>query len=233
MKQSLKTSDAKIAQKRVEKLNTKFTDIVQEAEGHAAENDTHSESRKIGVAVPRYHGARLLGQRQVAELATRYLTEASERLRPGSCKSVRFALELLTSHAGEAQVGDLSQALGREWGYISKLSPNVRKYSVARGASMADLAALSEEYEATTLKPQTQARISGQLQHFLDWCVQSGELVATPGSVSRLRPSLRSAFMRCCLMLRWSCYSAGMTEYCTTSCCSACLQGYALGKPMG
>ena len=51
---------------------------------------------------------------------------------------------------------DLSQALGREvLGYISRLSPNVRKYSDAKGASLADLAALSEENEATTLKPQT------------------------------------------------------------------------------
>ena len=40
LKQSLKTPDAKIARKRVEELNTKFTDIVQEAETHAAENDT-------------------------------------------------------------------------------------------------------------------------------------------------------------------------------------------------
>ena len=181
LKQSLKTSDAKLARKRVAELNTKFTDIVQEAETHAAQNDTPSESRQIGVAVPRYHRARLLGQRPVAELAARYLTEASERLRPGSFKSVRFALELLTSHTGEAQARDLSQALGREvLRYISKLSPNVRKYSAARGASLADLAALSEEAEATTLKPQTQARIWGQLLHFLDWCVQSGELEANP-----------------------------------------------------
>jgi hypothetical protein len=182
LKQSLKTSDAKLARKRVAELNTKFTDIVQEAESHAAENDTHSKSRQIGVAVPRYHRARLLGQRPVAELAASYLREASERLRPGSYKSVRFALELLTSDAGEAQARDLSQALGREvLGYISRLSPNVRKYSDARGASLADLAVLSEEQEATTLKPQTQARIWGQLQHFLDWCVQSPQCSGWPG----------------------------------------------------
>ncbi|MDA9967402.1 integrase [bacterium] len=193
LKQSLKTPDAKIARKRVEELNTKFTDIVQEAESHAAQNDTPSESKQIGVAVPRYHRARLLGQRPVAELAARYLTEASERLRPGSYKSVRFALELLTSHAGEAQARDLSQALGGEvLGYISKLSPNIRKYSAARGASLADLAALSEESEATTLKPQTQARIWGQLQHFLDWCVQSGELEANPweGLIVKAKPEV-------------------------------------------
>ena len=181
LKQSLKTSDAKLARKRVAQLNSKFTEIVQEAEGHAAQNDTPSESRQIGVAVPRYHRAQLLGQRPIAELAARYLTEASERLRPGSYKSVRFALELLVSHAGEAQARDLSQALGREvLRYISRLSPNARKYSDARGACLADLAALSEENEAISLKPQTQARIWGHLQHFLDWCVQSGELEANP-----------------------------------------------------
>ena len=119
LKQSLKTSDAKIARKRVEELNTKFTDIVQEAESHAAENDTPSESRQIGVAVPRYHRARLLGQRPVAELATGYLREASERLRPGSFKSVRFALELLVSHLGQAQARDLSPALGWEVHFLS------------------------------------------------------------------------------------------------------------------
>jgi integrase len=194
LKQSLKTSNAKLARKRVAELNTKFTDIVQEAETHAAENDTPSESRQIGVVVPRYHRARFLGQRPVAELAARYLTEASERLRPGSYKSVRFALELLVSHVGEAQMRDLSQALGREvLGYISQLSPNVRKYTAARGASLADLAALSEENEATTLKPQTQARIWGQLQHFLNWCVQSGELKANPwkGLTVKAKPEVR------------------------------------------
>ena len=93
-----------------------------------------------------------MGQRPVADLAARYLTEASERLRPGSYKSVRFALELLVSHVGEAQARDLSQVLGREvLGYISNLSPNVRKYSDAKGASLADLVALSEENAATTL----------------------------------------------------------------------------------
>ena len=119
LKQSLKTSDAKIARKRVEELNTKFTDIVLEAETHAAKDDTPSESRQIGVVVPRYHRARLLGQRPVAELAASYMTETSERLRPGSYKSVRFALELLALHIGQAQARDLSQALGYEVRFLS------------------------------------------------------------------------------------------------------------------
>ena len=181
LKQSLKTSDAKLAKKRVSELNTKFIEIIQEAESYVAQNDTYSKSRQIGVAVPRYNRAQLLGQHPVTELASSYLTEASHRLRPGSYKSVRFALELLVSHAGATQVRDLNLALGREvLGHILRLSPNVRKYSDAKGASLAELVALSEENEATTLKPQTQARIWGQMQNFLDWCVQSRELQTNP-----------------------------------------------------
>ena len=79
-------------------LNTKFTDIVKEAGSQAVENDTLSDSRQIGTVVSRYHRARLLGQRPLAELAASYLTETSERLRPGSYKSVRFALESSSYH---------------------------------------------------------------------------------------------------------------------------------------
>ena len=171
LKQSLKTSDAKIARKRVEELNTKFTDIVQEAESHAAENDTPSESRQIGVAVPRYHRARLLGQRPVAELAARYLTEASETPYVPEATSQCASPWTCSSPTRERPRRVTSAKLWAErcWGTSLKLSPNVRKYSDAKGASLADLAALSEESEATTLKPQTQARIWGQLLHFLDW----------------------------------------------------------------
>ena len=68
----------------------------------------------------------------------------------------------------------------RCWGISPSCPPMSGSTPLLRGASLADLAALSEENEATTLKPQTQARIWGQLQHFLDWCVQSGELEANP-----------------------------------------------------
>ena len=43
-----------------------------------------------------------VGERLVAGLAKAYLAEVSQRLRPGSYKSVRFALSLLTSHSREA-----------------------------------------------------------------------------------------------------------------------------------
>ena len=62
---------------------------------------TAAQAPRLAVGRPRYQRARLVGDGLVADLAQAYLAEASQRLRPGSYKSVRFALELLTSHLGK------------------------------------------------------------------------------------------------------------------------------------
>jgi len=195
LKRSLHTADAKVAAKRVAELSTTFAAIVQEAQAQIA-NPAHSSApAQIAVAVPRYQRTRLLGEEHVQEVAAVYLTEASNRLRPGSYKSVRFALELLTSHLGDRKLGDLSDTLGKEvLGFVARLSPNIRKYSQAQGASLSELAALSEEYEEVSLTAQTQRRIWRQLQQFLDWCVRSGTLEANPwdGLQVKERPEVRS-----------------------------------------
>jgi integrase len=124
----------------------------------------------------------------VAELAQVYLAEASQRLRPGSYKSVRFALELLCSHLGGRAVGDLSLIQGKEvLGYITQLSPNVRKYRDGKGAGLVELARLSQEQESTTSAPQTQARILKQMSQFLDWCVGERELGANPWEALKVK----------------------------------------------
>ncbi|MDG1868539.1 MAG: tyrosine-type recombinase/integrase [Yoonia sp.] len=197
LKQSLKTGDATQAKTRVAELNTTFTTIIKEAQAHAAatsltvtptDTPTAAQAPRLGVARPRYQRARLLGDGLVAELAQAYLTEASQRLRPGSYKSVRFALELLTSHLGHQQVGALTQAQGKEvLGYITQLSPNVRKYRDGKGATLPELATLSQEHEAAKLAPQTQARILKQMVQFLDWCVGEGELEANPWEGLRVK----------------------------------------------
>ena len=149
---------------------------------------TAAQAPRLGVARPRYQRARLVGDVLVAELAQAYLTEASQRLRPGSYKSVRFALSLLTSHLGKHVVGDLTQEQGKEvLGYISQLSPNVRKYREGKGATLAELATLSQEQETTTLAPQTQARILKQMSQFLDWCVGEGELQTNPWEALKVK----------------------------------------------
>jgi hypothetical protein len=97
------------------------------------------------VGRPRYQRARLVGERLVTDLAQDYLAETSERLRPGSYKSVRFALSLLTSHLGKHPVGDISLIHGKEvLGYITQLSPNLRKYRDGKDAGLVDLARLAQ-----------------------------------------------------------------------------------------
>jgi len=140
------------------------------------------------VGRPRYQRARLLGDGLINDLAQAYLAETAERLRPGSYKSVRFALSLLTSHLGKHAVGDLTLSHGKELlGYITQLSPNVRKYRQGKEAGLVDLARLAQEHEGITLAPQTQARILKQMSQFLDWCVGEGELTANPWEALKVK----------------------------------------------
>ena len=133
-------------------------------------------------------GGRATYWRLVAELAQVYLDEASQRLRPGSYKSVRFALSLLSSHLGKHAVGDLSLSNGKEvLGYITQLSPNVRKYREGKEAGLSELAAISRAQEGITLTPQTQARILKQMSQFLDWCVGEGELGTNPWEALKVK----------------------------------------------
>ena len=193
LKQSLKTGDATQAKARVAELNQTFTTIIKEAQPHALATPhttpaTAAQGPRLAVGRPRYQRARLVGERLVAELAQAYLAETSQRLRPGSFKSVRFALELLGSHLGKCAVGDLSLTHGQEvLGYITQLSPNVRKYRQGKEAGLVDLASLSVTSEGITLAPQTQARILKQMSQFLDWCVGEGELGANPWAALKVK----------------------------------------------
>ncbi|MDB4106265.1 tyrosine-type recombinase/integrase [bacterium] len=112
----------------------------------------------------------------------------SQRLRPGSYQSVRFAPSLLSSHLGKHSIGDLSLSHGKGvLGYITQLSPNVRKYRQGKEAGLAELAAISSAQEGITLTPQTQARILKQMSQFLDWCVGEGELGANPWEALKVK----------------------------------------------
>ena len=193
LKQSLKTSDATQAKARVAELNQTFATIIKEAQAHALATPrtapaAAAQGPRLAVGRPRYQRARLMGDGLVADLAEIYLVEVSQRLRPGSYKSVRFALALLTTHLGQLAVGDLTLDHGKEvLGYITKLSPNVRKYRDGKGAGLAELAGLAQEYEGTPITPQTQARILKQMSQFLDWCVAEGELTANPWEALRVK----------------------------------------------
>ena len=197
LKQSLKTADATQAKARVAELNHTYHSIIKEAHTHAtatpptgssSDTSTATQAPRLGVPRPRYQRARLVGDGLISELAQAYLAETADRLRPGSFKSVRFALSLLTSHLGKHPVGDISLIRGKEvLGYITQLSPNVRKYRQGKEAGLADLASLSMSAESVTLAPQTQARILKQMSQFLDWCVGEGELGANPWEALKVK----------------------------------------------
>ena len=193
LKHSLKTSDATQAKARVAELKQTCTTLIERSQTHALATPhtapaLPAQGPRLAVGRPRYQRARLVGERLVAELALAYLAETSERLRPGSYKSVRFALSLLTSHLGKHAVGDLSLRHGKEvLGYITQLSPNVRKYRQGKDAGLVGLARLAQEHEGITLAPQTQARILKQMSQFLDWCVGEGELTANPWKALKVK----------------------------------------------
>lgn len=183
LKQSLKTADAKLAKERVRQLNQTYDAILQETQTHVAQHhDQTADPLRVAVPRPRYHPPRLLGDPLVRELATRFLAEQAERLRPGSYKAVRFACGLLASHLGNRPIGELDHSSGIEvLRLLAQLSPNIRKYSLGKLASLEELATLSGKYEPEQhLMPQTQARILKHMQQFLDWCVHQGELTANP-----------------------------------------------------
>ena len=193
LKQSLKTGDATQAKTRVAELNQTFTTIIKEAQVHAlatphTDTSTTPQGPRLAVGRPRYQRARLLGDGLINDLAQAYLAEVSQRLRPGSFKSVRFAMSLLTSHLGKHPAGDLSLNHGKEvLGYITQLSPNVRKYRQGKDTGLVGLARLAQEHEGITLAPQTQARILKQMSQFLDWCVGEGELTANPWEALKVK----------------------------------------------
>jgi integrase len=183
LKRSLRTPDARTAQARVHDLNLTYDKIVKNADRQHKDHSAEAISDPINVSLPCYQRIILTGDREVSELAEIYLAKASQRLRPGSYKSVRFAMDLLTSHLGSQKIGDLSLAQGREvLDLIGQLSPNIRKYAQARQQPLAQLAKLSKILEYTTLTPQTQKRIWEQMSVFLDWCVEQEQSEANPWS---------------------------------------------------
>ena len=203
LKQSLKTADAKTAKARVAELNQTFTNIVKEADAHVSAHTDQTTADipntcgapadpRPRIERPRYQPLRLLGDRCIGELAQSYLSYQSERLRPGSYKAVRFAVELLVSHLGKAKVGDIPKAEGRNTlSLIRQLSPNVRKYREGQKAGLSELVKLSKQVEPDRiLAPQTQGRLWKHMLQFLEWCVEQGELSNNPWEHLSIREKL-------------------------------------------
>lgn len=185
LKQSLRTSDARIARNRISELNETFSSIVSEADAKLAMAGCEAEQQPVSLKadLPIYRRIQFTGRTKVADLCEQHLREVSPKLRHGSFKSVRYAMDLFSSQYGRLCIADVELSQGRDTlNYIGTLSPNIRKYRAAEGLKLSDLAKLSQELEETSLTPQTQHRIWDQMSAFLDWCVAKGELEANPWS---------------------------------------------------
>jgi hypothetical protein len=199
LKQSLKTGDAREAKLRVAELNQTFTTIIKEAQAHAlatphTDTPTAAQGPRLAVGRPRYQRARLVGERLVADLAKAYLAEVSRRLRPGSFKSVRFALELLTSHLGKHAVGDLSLSHGKEvLGYITQLSPNVRKYRRGRTLAWLTLQACQWLLRVSLWHPRPRLVSSSRCPSSLTGVLAKGSWDQPLGSPQGQRQARRSS----------------------------------------
>ena len=203
LKQSLKTGDAREAKLRVAELNQTFTTIIKEAQAHAlatphTDTPTAAQGPRLAVGRPRYQRARLVGERLVADLAQAYLAEVSQRYALAATSRCALRLELLTSHLGKHAVGDLSLSHGKEvLGYITQLSPNVRKYREGKDAGLADLASLSGALRASLWHPRPRPVSSSRCPSSLTGVLVRGSWEPTPGRPSRSKTGQRCIPMGC------------------------------------
>lgn len=174
LKQSLKTGDAKLARTRAAEVNAKFEEIVAKARAGV----TVSRPDPVRVARPVFTPTVIIGTDPVKDLARSYLNRRSEELRHGGFKSVRYSIGLLVSFYGTRPVGDLTREDGRRFlSLVAQLSPHAGKSYRHRGYGLEQLVRISE---GNRIGARTQKRILSQVNHFLTWAVQSGQLDENP-----------------------------------------------------
>ena len=95
---------------------------------------------------------------------------------------MRFAVEFLVAHLGNAKVVDIVQQEGKNILFlIGQLSPNVRKYREGQKAGLSELVKLSTQVEPDRiLAPHNQGRLRKHMLQFFDRCVEQGEISKNP-----------------------------------------------------
>jgi len=220
LKQSLKTSDPRVARARASEVNSRYEDIVATARvrGKAAQTllVTGQPAPDVGtpedawqqattmlraalggerVSLPPvvFQGATKTTKAKVGDLATTYLRKRARELRPGGYKSVRYSVGLFSS-ANEARPVAL---LGREdarrfVAQVAALAPTIGKSQKTRGLSLDRLVEFSTT-QSGTISVRTQKRIVSQVAHFLDWAVREGHLTTNPFTAVRVEQRVRPA----------------------------------------
>jgi hypothetical protein len=153
LKQSLKTSDAKVARLRAAEVNASYEDTVQKVLLGAqtlplrgAEGDGWASSSNLALARLRStlelsdavtYKQGVLPKLTVKAATRRYLILRQRELRPSGFKSVRYSVELFRSKYSELKLSQLTRDQGREFlSLIARLSPHIGKSERTRGLSL-------------------------------------------------------------------------------------------------
>lgn len=214
LKQSLKTSDAKVARQRAAEVNARYDETVEQvlsgaltlcesgsladecASGWATHSEVALARLRSALQYPepvRYQRAVPRHRITVAEAVRRYLTLRQGELRPSGFKSVRYSVELFRSKYGSLHVTGLTREQGREFlSLIAQVSPLIGKSSRTQGMSLDEAVAWSLGYTGR-ITGRTQRRIWSQVNHWLDWCVYEGEIDANPFTSVRFEAKVRQA----------------------------------------
>ncbi len=211
LKQSLKTSDAKVARQRAAEVNARYDETVarvlagasnlpqSDAQGSGSTNDWATPSElalarlraTLEHSDPVRYAQELQPKTSVRDAARRYLILRQNELRPGGFKSVRYSVELFSSKYGKGKVADLTREDGRGFlSLIAQLSPFLGKSQKTAGLSLEASVAWSSQSQAR-ITGRTQRRIWSQVNHWLDWCVYEGEIGANPFSSVRFEAKVR------------------------------------------
>ncbi|MDO6523957.1 integrase [Shimia thalassica] len=212
LKQSLKTSDAKVARQRAAEVNIRYEEIVDQVLSGALslpQRDTLSDASTSEWATPselalarlratlkhsepvRYHPIQQ-PKTTVQDATRRYLILRQNELRPSGFKSVRYSVELFSSKYGKRKLAELTREDGREFlGLIAQLSPYIGKSQKTYGLSLDASVDWSQSSKAR-ITGKTQHRIWSQVNHWLNWCVYEGELEVNPFSSVRFEAKIRS-----------------------------------------
>lgn len=211
LKQSLKTSDAKVARQRAAEVNARYKDTVQQVLAGAlslpqsaklVDASTSDWATPSDVALahlratlqhsePVRYRAREQRSLAVHKAVRRYLLLRQRDLRPGGFKSVRYSLELFQSKYGELTLKDLTRDHGREFlSLIAQLSPYLGKSRNTQGLSLDDSVYWSKS-STKRITGRTQRRIWSQARHWLDWCVYEGELETNPFTSVRFEAKVK------------------------------------------
>lgn len=211
LKQSLKTSDAKVARQRAAEVNVRYEETVDQAlsgalslpqRGALSDRSDSEWATPSDLALARLratleHSEPVRYQQAiqpkvtVQEATRRYLILRQNELRPSGFKSVRYSVELFASRYGKRKMVELVREDGREFlSLIAQLSPHIGKSQNTQGLSLDASVAWSSQSKAR-ITGRTQRRIWSQVCHWLDWCVYEGDLEANPFASVRFEAKVR------------------------------------------